>query len=168
MVWARTKLVIQDDLLRPSNVITLSYKGKNPERFYREVPKLAAAVFRVRESEIQEKKFSWSEGDPVKFKVSWEIDKELDGLSYYHILIDLKGESSKGFGKVSISIEGALRTEYPQDTVWQKSVIYEMLRIVWHKTFYHGKRSEYLEEGRRLMAIFVEELKKLMGGENGG
>jgi len=54
-----------------------------------------------------------------------------------------------------------LRTEYPQDSVWQKSILYEMLRIFWHKSFYIDQRNKYMEDGRREMARFVEEVKKL-------
>ncbi len=162
MVWARTKLLIQDDLLRPRNRFTIHYNGSNPVKFYKELPKLICSVFRIHDEHFQEKKISWTHGDPEKFKIAWEASKELDSFSYYVILVELSGSQSKNMGSANIVIEGLLRTEYPQDTLWQRSIIYEMLRILWHNSFYVAKRNKYMEEGRRLMATLVEEIKKLM------
>lgn len=164
MVWARTKLVVQDDLLRPRNKFMINFKGPHPEKFYHEIPKLLTSVFKITEDEIQEKKIIWSHGDPEKFRVVWEMNKELDALSYYNLEIEFEGFSSKGLGEVKITIIGLLVTEYPQDTVWQKSLLYEMLRIFWHKTLYLGKRNEYIGEGRRLLTIFIDELKEMTRG----
>lgn len=161
MVISRTKLLIHDDLLKPRPRMTISFTGTHPERFYHEIPKLLATVFRVGEEAIQEKKYYWSKGEPEKFKISWEVNKDLDKFSFYWIVIDFEGTVSKGSGSASIVIEGALRTEYPQDTVWEKSILHEFLRLLWHKTVYFSKRDEYLKEGRRLLGIFIEDLKGL-------
>ncbi len=161
MVWARTKLLIQDDLLLPRNKFVINYQGPEPVKFYAEIPRLISSVFKVGDESLHEKKISWTHGEPEKFKVSWEATKELDSFSYYVVAVELDGSQAKGAGNAKIVIEGYLRTEYPQDTVWQKSIIYEMLRIFWHKKFYNAKRNEYLKEGRRLMTLLVEELKRL-------
>lgn len=161
MVWARTKLMIQDDLLKPRNRFVVNFSGINPNKFYHEIPKLIASVFRVDEKFIQEKKFSWTHGDPQKFKISWEVTKDLDLVSYYTIEINLEGSCSKGVGDAKIVLEGWLRTEYPQDTMWHKSLFYEMFRMFWHRTFYTNKRNEYILEGRRLISLLAESLKRL-------
>lgn len=161
MVWARTKLMIHDDLLRPLPRMTIKFSGPNPEKFYKEIYNLVVMSFRVPEHSIQEKEFSWNKGDPEKFTVKWEIAKDLDKFSYYWIVIDLNVEMSKGHGKADIAVEGALRTEYPQDTIWQKSLLYEFLRMTWHNVFYGSKRNEYLEEGRRLLSFFLDQLKAM-------
>jgi hypothetical protein len=160
MVWARKKLMIQDDLLKPRNKIEINYSGPNPERFYEEIPKLVMSVFKVSENDIHEKKFVWSHGEPQRFKVEWEITKDLDMFSYYYIEISLSGSSSKGIGTVNITIEGLLRTEYPQDTFWQRSFIYEVFRMFWHRSFYVSKRQSYVLEGRRLILLLAEEIKR--------
>ncbi len=165
MVIARTKLTIHDDLLRPWPKVIINYKGPDPKRIYTEVPNLLATVFKVHTGQIQEKKSYWQKGDPERFKVSWEMHKDLDKWSFYIIKVDLDGEISKGVGYASITIDGALRTEYPQDTIWEKSLLYEFLRMMWHRMFYEKKREEYLKEGKRLIATFVEELKRLTHGE---
>ncbi len=161
MVWARTKLMIEDDLLSPLPFVTIKYSGKNPERFYKEIHKLLLVSFRVHEHSIQEKEFQWSKGEPERFKVRWEINKDLDKFTYLFIDVKLDGESSKKHGKAEIVIEGKIRTEYPQDTFWQRSLFYEILRMFWHTVFYTGKRNEYLREGRKVLSLFCDQVKAL-------
>jgi len=161
MVWARTKLMIHDDLLRPIPRMTINYSGPKPERFYREIFNLLQISFRIPEHSIQEKEFHCTKGEPEKCTIKWEVNKDLDKFSYYWIAITLIYETSKGQGKADITIEGALRTEYPQDTYWQRSLLYEFLRMFWHSTFYAPKRDEFLREGRRMLSSFVDQLKNL-------
>ncbi len=161
MVVARTKLMIQDELLRPRPIVTLTYNGPNPEKFYNEIYNLLFTVWKVSERTLQEKKFVWKKGDPEEFEVTWEVDKDLDKFSYYWIELSLRGESSKGYGKATITVHAALRTEYPQDTILQKSLLYEFLRVLWHNTFYISRRDEYVREGRILLSLFLEKLKEL-------
>jgi len=161
MVWARTKLAIEDDLLRPRSKIIIDFKGRNPQKFYDEIPKLISTSFRITPSAIQEKKFMMHKGDPEKFKAEWEVVKDLDKFSYYRILVSLEGVSSKGAGSAMIAVEGTLRTEYPQDTYWQRSLLYEVLRMFWHSSFYTSKRHYYLDEGKSLITFFVDDVKAL-------
>jgi len=161
MVWARTKLAIQDDLLRPRARTSIDFKGKNPQKFYEEIPKLISTAFRVHSESIQEKKFLMHKGDPEKFESEWEIIKDLDKFSYYRILVTLKGASSKGHGSAAIVVEGVLRTEYAQDTYWQRSLFYEVLRMFWHTYFYTSKRNKYLDDGKSLISFFLDDLKEL-------
>lgn len=167
MVWARTKLMIHDDLLRPVPKMVMKIECHHPQKFYKEIYNLMLANFRIPEHAVQEKEFNWSKGDPEKFKIKWEVNKDLDKFSYYWIEVSLEGEVSKGMGKVKIEVEGALRTEYPQDTIWQKSLLYEFLRMIWHSSFYSSKRDDYLREGRLLLSSFVNELRVLSSVQNG-
>lgn len=161
-VWApRTKLTIDDDLLRPNPVVRLKFAVSNPKKFYHAIPKIVTSVFRTDDHHIQEKKTSWSKGEPEKFKINWELMKEIDRFSFYAVDISLDGTSGKEGGDVSITVEGSLRTEYPQDMVWERSILYEMLRVFWHRNFYTEKRDKYMVEGRRMMAQLVEEVKRL-------
>ncbi|MFQ6020612.1 MAG: hypothetical protein ACE5J4_01165 [Candidatus Aenigmatarchaeota archaeon] len=164
MVWARTKLMIHDDLLHPRKRIKFSFSGPHPEKFYKELPDLLETTFRITELNIEEKEFHWTGGDPQKFSVRWEIHKDLDKFSYLWLEIKLKGKSSKGIGNATIIVEGAIRTEYPQDTYWQRSIFYEFLRMFWHSTFYASTRDNYIREGRKLLGAFIAHLKELTRG----
>lgn len=164
MVWARTKLMIHEDLLRPRAKLTLKFTGPNPEKYYHEVPALLESTFRITEHSIQEKVFSWKKGDPEVFVIKWEAAKDLDMYSYYWIEAELSGSSSKGVGSAELKITAALRTEYPQDTFWQKSIVYEFLRMFWHTTFYAHRKNTYMSEGRRMLSQFVHDLKEITRG----
>lgn len=167
MVWARTKLMIEDALLRPVPKVVMKFHGPNPQKFYKEIYNLILINFRVSEHSIQEKEFHWSKGNPEKFKIKWEMNKDLDKFSYYIVEVSLEGESSKSVGSVKIEIDGALRTEYPQDTFWQKSLFYEFMRMIWHSTFYSSKRDEFLREGRMLLSNLVNEIRVLTSVQDG-
>ena len=163
MVVARSKLLIQDDLMRPRPVFRIKYAGPNPTKLYKEIPEILASVFKVHVGQIQEKQISWSKGDPEKFKIVWEMDKDIDRFSYYMVELEMDGSESKGVGSANISLkDGILRTEYPQDTVWERSLLYELLRIFWHKVFYWSRREQYIRDGRRMIAQLVEEIKKVI------
>ena len=161
MVIARTKLMIEDNLLKTVPISTIHFTGSNPERFYKEIPEILRTTFRVGEHAIQERRFKWIKGDPEKFEAKWEVDKDLDKFSYYYIEVALRGSVSKGHGSADIIFEGYLRTEYPQDTAWEKSIFYEIWRMIWNTFFYYNKRDRYIIDGRRLMAQLADRLKEI-------
>lgn len=161
MVWARTKLLIWDYIFEPVKDISIDYTGKNPEKFYKKVNELVRVVFNVPEGYIQEKEYNWEKvKETERFEIAWEITKILDMFSYITIEMTLRGFSANGEGKATIRIRPRLITEYPQDTIWQQNIVYEMLRRFWHKMFYHHKRMEYLALGKDLVINFERSVKK--------
>jgi len=160
MVWARTKLLIWDYIFEPVKDIKIEFKGPYPEKYYKKVNELIRTIFNVPDAYVQEKNYSWEKGkDSERFEVEWEVTKVLDAYSYITAEIDLKGFSVNGDGKVTIRIKPRLITEYPQDTVFQQSIFYEMSRRFWHKFFYHHKRMEYLNFGKEIITSFESALK---------
>ena len=160
MVWARTKLTIWDDLFEPVEKFITNYSGKNPEKFYKKVKELMVDVFKIPKERCQEKRYTHEKkGKSGKFKYSWELTKILDNYTYIRADIDLEGEYEGDEGKATIVFEPVLITEYPQDSVLEQNILYEVLRRVWHKTFYHKKRMKYIEFGRKLSTEFDTKLK---------
>ena len=170
-IFARTKLVIHDDCLAPAPgspfpgkpSLVLEYEGPNPQRIYPEIKKMMSKVYKIDEKDIQEKEFSW---DKISGKFSVELEgvKDIDKFSYIVVTVKVKGEArpSKEFGsegKASVSLEAVLRTEYPQDTAWQRSLFYELFRMLFHKLIYREKRQKYLEECREMCQRFQAEVK---------
>ena len=153
--FARTKLLIQEDCYRerPERV-TINYVGPNPMKLYYKVYDLMKAVFRAADSDIQEEKYSWGKGEKEKFKVRWYVHKDIDPYTYMFIRIDISGYGDEKSGNAEIRIKPVIRTEYPQDTIWQRSLFYEMLRVFWHRSFYFRKREEYAEDCRNMVTIF--------------
>jgi len=181
-IFARTKMVIQDDCLSPAPgstfpgrpYIIINYSGPNPHKVYPMIKKLMNQVMGIDERDIQEKEINWNRGSPTeKFKIKIEGYKDLDKFSYLYIELDISGTSkpSKDFekeGNVTIKLTPHLRTEYPQDTLWQRSLFYEFFRMLFHKFIYKSTRQRYLEECRNLSIKFEVELKRflnLLGGE---
>jgi hypothetical protein len=164
-VFARTKLLIHDYCLFPVPYATFNYSGPNPQNAYEYIKKLFITIFNVDEREIQEREFKWDrvQGEEV-FHVRWELIKDLDTFSFQHMVITMDGRAkpNKEVGKegtLKIRVEGRIRTEYPQDTVWQRSLIYEMFRTFYHKIIYEGTRKKYIETCRAELGRFNEELR---------
>jgi hypothetical protein len=160
MVWARTKLLIWDYVFEPVKDIKIDYSGPHPERFYKKIREIIKTVLNVPDAYVQEKSYSWDKGKDVeKFEVDWEVNKVLDTFSYITIEMSWKGFSAGGEGKMDVKIKPRLITEYPQDTVWQNSIVYEMVRRFWHKHFYHRKRMEYLNFAKELVVSVETSIK---------
>jgi len=164
MVWARNKLVIYDDIFEPHEEIFINYSGPHPERLYPYLQEIIPPIFNIPKSNVQEISFTWEtpSDDETKFNIWWRIIKQMDIHSHIRVDLKLKGFAKKGKGPATISIDAALITEYPQDTLLQQSIFYEMGRRFWHAVVYHKKRMEYIEMGRRIIRKFEEEIKKFL------
>jgi hypothetical protein len=174
-IFARTKLIIHEDCLEVSGsplpgkkFMTLEYSGPNPQAAYYQAKKLLAQITKVPENEIIERDFTWRrEGEEENFSVTFDVIKDMDRFSFIQISISMKGKikPSKEFGKegnLSINIEGVLRTEYPQDTLWQRSLIYEMFRTFYHKFIYEDTRKKYKQECVDIMNEVYSSLKEFL------
>ncbi len=166
-VFARTKLLVEDDCIR-QKIIILDYHGPNPQNIYRQTRSLLKSVFKVQDKEIEEKVFDWDRSAPEeKFKIWIIMDKDIDPHSYYHVEINLNGKAapSKEFGKegeAHVQIEAMLRTEYPQDMWWERTIFHELFRVIFHNAIYKGERVKLLEECKEMSLRFYTELKNYL------
>ena len=164
MAFARSKLALEDNCFEEEpGSLTLRYVGPNPQKLYTRTYDLIKSVFRVTDSDVQETDYSWGKtGTGEKFKVEWWLHKDMDLFSYLYIRFRLSGDGNDKTGQAKLEIRGLLRSEYPQDTVWQRSLFYEMIRTFWHRMFYHRKREEYAEECRHSQIILMKNLKQFL------
>jgi len=175
-IFARAKLVIHDDCLSPAPgspypglpYTTLEYKGPNPQKIYHKIKELFVTIWKIDPHELQERDVSWdrSKGEE-KFRVTFDMIKDLDVFSFIQVTVELSGSAkpSKEFGSegsATLRIEGKLRTEYPQDTLWQRSLLYEMFRVFYHRVIYEGRRKKYLEDCRTDILRFIQEIKSFL------
>jgi len=166
-IFARTKMLVEDDCIR-QKIILLDYHGPNPQDIYKQVRALLKSIFKVDDNEIEEKFFDWDRSKPEeKFRIHFILSKDIDYYSHYNVEVELKGKAfpSKEFGKegeAHIEIEAMLRTEYPQDTFWQKSIFHELFRVVFHNVIYRSERLKMLEECKELTMKFYNELKSYL------
>ena len=163
MVWARTKIAIWDYVFEPVHNIVINYTGPKPSALYKKINELIRTVFNVPESYIQEKNYNWEKLEKgEKFTVDWEVTKIFDKFTFLVVEITLKGAEKDNYGKAGVTIRPRIITEYPQDTIWQQNLLYEMLRRFWHTTFYHRKRMEYLDISKNLCVAFESAIKQYM------
>jgi hypothetical protein len=162
MVYARTKLMMQDNCFPkdPGDVV-LRYVGPNIHKLYQRFYDVLKSVTNVPDSAIQEERFNWGKGITEKYKVSWFLQKDVDQFTYIYFKVQISAEGDEKTGNATVTIKPYLRTEYPQDTLWQRSILYEMIRTFWHRMFYHKKREEYNEECMHLTRMLQRHLQEL-------
>jgi hypothetical protein len=174
-IFARTKLVIHEDCLEVPGTplpgkkfLTLEYSGPNPQAAYYQAKKILSQITKVPEGEIIERDFSWRrEVEEEIFSVNFDVIKDMDSFSFIQITISMKGriKPSKEVGKegtLTLNIDGALRTEYPQDTLWQRSLLYELFRAFYHKFIYEGTRKKYKQECVNIINQIYSSLKEFL------
>lgn len=161
MVYARTKLTIAVDVFRPKTDISINYSGPTPEKYYNKIRVLLAKIFEVPDEYIQEQNYTWEKsGNKSKFSFSWMLTKDFDKFTFIQVSCSLKGTSEAGHGSATITFEPTMYTEYPQDTLYERSILYEIIRRIHDTFFYQKTREKYALEARRLSNQFAEELKK--------
>lgn len=165
-IQARMKMMIEEEIYPPKGAAKgsprsiLTYIGPRAAKLYPKTREIAKNVFNVTDSDMHEEIFDWGKGEKEKFAVRFYIHRELDKFTYFYLRFDVKGQGTEKSGKGSVTIRPLLRTEYPQDTFWQRTIFYEMLRVFWHRGFYHNKRREYIWEGRNLLAMLQTQLRE--------
>ena len=162
MPFARTKLVIEDNCFEEEpGAISMRFIGMGVPKLYKKMYELIKSVFNVPESQIQETSHDWGRGkDKVKFSITWWLHKDLDVFSYLYIKFVLKGEGDEKTGNASVAVSPLVRSEYPQDTIWQRSLFYEMLRTFWHRVSYHRQRFDYSEECRHMVVTYQHQMQE--------
>jgi len=163
MVFARAKLVLEDNCFEEEPATSVvRMEGPNAVKMYKVAYELIKSVFNATDADIQESLYDWKKSEKGdKFKVTWYLHKDMDVFSYLYMRFRFSGEGGPAGGNLTMQIRGRLRSEYPQDTVWQRSLFYEMMRTFWHRMFYHKKREEYAEECRHSMVIYQKKLNEL-------
>lgn len=163
MVFARTKMVMEDNCFEEDpGAINMKFVGPNVTKIYEKMYDLIKSVFHVPDSQIQETDYNWGKAkNGEKFKVTWWVHKDMDVFSYMYVRFKLNGQGNSSKGKATLQVKGYLRSEYPQDTVWQRSLFYEMMRSFWHRVFYRKRREEYGEDCRHNMILFQKKMKEI-------
>ncbi|MFH1445304.1 MAG: hypothetical protein ABIF08_02370 [Nanoarchaeota archaeon] len=161
MVFARTKLMLQDNCFdKEPGELELNYVGPNPQKLYKTMFDVAKTVFMVPDSDLQEERFTWGKKETEKFKSRLWVNKDVDKFTHMFVRLDFSGQGTEKTGNATIRIKPVIRTEYPQDTVWQRSIFYELIRTLWHNVFYHQKRADYTEECRHYTFLFQKKMQQ--------
>ncbi len=162
MVFARAKITIEDNCFEEEpGGVEMRFIGPGVTKLYSKMYTLMKQVWSVADSDIQETEYFWGKSEKGdKFKVRWWIHKDMDIFTYLYVRVDLAGEGTVKAGSAKVAVRALIRTEYPQDTVWQRSLFYEMMRAFWHRVFYHRKREEFAEECRHMVILYEKRIRE--------
>ncbi len=159
MVWAKSKLELYEYVRYPDKDSVINYSGANIRAFYQFLKKVSIDVLGIPPTDIHEMAYNWEKKDgKEKFKVEWRAIKEFDDFTHLRFDVNFKGEFHDDEGSITIILKPRLITEYPQDSILQQSIFYEMARTFWHNTFYHKKRWEYLLQSREAWAALEKRI----------
>ena len=79
-----------------------------------------------------------------------DCSKKMDKYTKIEMSIGLEIEINEDKGKATVSITTNLKTEYPENTAFQKSLLYFALRSLWQKFYYGELRAKYKEYAIKL------------------
>jgi hypothetical protein len=156
-----SKLTIKNELYKrdskPGEIdLVYTYEGKNVKKLIQFVPKLIKTIFvptTWQQKEVNVKKGTYS--------AKWHVFKDLDHYTYFRVDVDIDIKFNEDEGKAKIKLgEPIIISEYPQETYWQKTFLYEILRVSWYNFFYRKKLGNYLNWGRLKISCFEEKLFK--------
>lgn len=149
----------------------------NPQEVYKEIKDILIIKCKIDSRDINERAYEHKKGDPEKVHMFLEAWKWKDKYTriVYEIEMDMvlhrvdKGEI-KFIGDVEIEIEGFVRTEYPQETTLQKSIVWDAFRAFYEKTLYGDLREEYMDDCRKYVhkiemgiKAFLDLLPRMVG-----
>lgn len=167
-IFARHKLTIEEDCMLPTPKLRLNYSGPNPQKVYPKIMEVLKSTLKIKTENIQEKEYKWDRSAvPEKFSAALEAFKDLDKFTYVLLWVDVDGtvKPSKEFGKegdLTLVLDGVIRTDYPQDTVWEKSLVYEAIRVFWHRIFYQDQRYKFRATCRDMMLTLQNAIKDFL------
>ncbi len=108
---------------------------------------------------LLEQKFDFSEVFETKFihheeknliKKDINCIKEMDKYSKIEISVGLEIKIQDDEGEVTLSITTNLKTKYPENTSFQKSLVYFAMRSLWEKFYYGWARAKYRDSAIQL------------------
>ncbi len=159
--------VLEDDCLVPDRQIRIDYKGPNPFRLYAIVPQLLRAIWEIRGKDVWEREFRWgSEDDPRMFFSRFIARKTYDNWSKVYMEIIMQGKQHSDpnkEGEVTITIKGILRTESPNNTIFQRSSIYKSFRWLYFRSLYNDVRRNLIDECAIRIGDLSNEIRRVLG-----
>jgi hypothetical protein len=161
------KYVLEDDCLTPDRTLRIDFKGHNPFRFYSQIVMILRDILEIRTFHVWQREFRWDfSGEPAKFFYKVIALKPWDNWtkSYFELVFQGTQPSDPNKdGELVIFISPKLRTEIPQNTIWQRSQIYKGLRWLYFRMFYNNARRILLGKCIHNTERIVDKLKSIYG-----
>ena len=152
---------IVDDILAPSEVITMNFRGQYPFKVVTMVPMMLRDVMRISGVDIFERDIRWDFNvDPRDFYGYWVGRRSEDRWTTTYVLVIIQGaQASKDkTGWVNIRIKGTVQTRYEYSNFLQKSFwwFYSLM-------FYYKQRRQYIEWSKDNVYKMRDILTKALG-----
>lgn len=113
-------------------------KVEHPQQAYSEMRDLLENRMAFDHVE-EEKYYNDVDGDMIRTKIS--TVEFLDGETAEEL--DIYFKINKASGEVDVQVKGRLKTHYPEDYSWQKTIWYYAYRSLYDKFLYGGVREGY-------------------------
>lgn len=160
-------LLMEDDCLAPRHYLELEYNGPNPFKVYMASKPILRKIFEVETKDLWERDFRWDiAGDPHTFYIKIYIDKSLDRFTSMSVEIIFQGwqpSDPNKVGKVKIKLGGVIKTRFPQNTYFQRSLFYRWFIWFYTRYFYNETRRNHLLKCRRWIEELRETYMELLG-----
>ncbi|RLJ03327.1 MAG: hypothetical protein DRP11_01065 [Candidatus Aenigmatarchaeota archaeon] len=138
----------------------------NPQNIYHEIIDILINRCSIGKNDINEEFYEHEKTeDSEKVHIELTANKVLDKHSKLVIDIEINitmkpvnKKDIKFIGDVEIEVEGFVRTEYPQDTAIQKSLLWNTLRGFYEKTLYSDVREDMMKLCNKVMRKLKKNL----------
>ncbi|MFB6215497.1 MAG: hypothetical protein ABEJ72_00785 [Candidatus Aenigmatarchaeota archaeon] len=139
----------------------------NPQEAYNEVVNILTMRCGFDKSDVDEKKYKHSrEGDMETVHSEISATKSLD--KYSKVVIDVEmdikmkpvqGEEFDYVGDLEVDINGKVKTEYPQDSMFQRSILWHAMRVFYEKFLYNDVKNVYKDKVNSYVRTLRDDLK---------
>ncbi len=156
-----SEINIVDDILAPSEVITMNFRGQYPFKVVTMVPMMLRDVMKISGVDIFERDIRWDFNvDPRDFYGYWVGRRSEDRWTTTFVLVIIQGaQASKDkTGWVNIRIKGTVQTHYQYSNFLQKSFWW-----FYNLMFYYKQRRQYIEWSKDNIYKMREVLTKALG-----
>ena len=137
------RINIIDDIMAPSDVIRINFRGAYPFKVVTMVPTMLRDVMKITGVDLYERDIRWDFNvDPRDFYGYWIGKRKEDRWSTTFVIVIVQGaQSSKDkTGWVNIIIKGNVQTKYEYTNFMQKSFWW-----FYNLMFYFKQRRAYIE-----------------------
>lgn len=146
--------------LRPKNI-------PNPQDAYNEIVDILVMRNNFGKNDIREQKYEHEmHEDSEVIRAEIRAYKPKDRFSYIYIKTNMKiemrpteNEEYDYVGDLEVRSTGKVRTEYPQKSAFQRSILWHAFRAFYEKVLYGDVRQNYMNECDEYMRVLRDELK---------
>lgn len=141
----------------------------NPHNIYSEIMNILVDRINISKNDINEEKYEHSKKEVEKVHTEIEATKPMDKFTSIVLEIEINmtlkpihKEEIEYVGDLSIQIAGFVRTDYPQDTALQKSILWNAFRSFYEKALYGDIKGDYMNLCTKYVRNLRDELKRYL------